>query len=322
LAPVPVLLRSAEQIIGARDQAAAWAKTMIGRLWAPVNPYSDEAVADFARQAAQVMKTAQDSAGRAAAVAQSIQLRSVGINAGTPDPSLPLNVRAPGATIADGAVTLHRRPVTVDYSNADTAHITPEDMTTETVFTRPAETFRYLRSINDPDAANQSQLRIATLVDDNLMLAQRIAQQEVLAHAVNLDKKGPKIIGYRRVIHPELSRTGTCGMCIAAATRLYHIEQLMPIHDRCKCTVAAVTAEHDPADTANTVDLQQLYEHAGGNTVAHLKRTKYQIDEHGELGPVLIPKSAYKPQTKTGKPYQSPGTPRREVKRRRQALAT
>lgn len=321
LHPVPVLLRSSEQIISMRDQVAQQAQTAIGRLWASVNPYRDDSVADFAEQAAEVMRSAQQAAGRTAAVAQAQQLQSLGINVGTPDPSLPLDVRAPGATIANGTVTLHERPVTVDYANNDTRQITAEDMSTRAIFERPAETFRYLRSIDDPDAAAKSQLRTASLIDGNLMLAQRLAQQEVLAQAVDLDKKGPKITGYRRVIHPELSRTGTCGMCIAASTRIYHVEELMPLHDRCKCTVAAITGEHDPADDANNVDLSQLYEHAGGNTVAHLKRTKYQIDEHGELGAVLVPKSTYKPQTKTGRPYQSSGTARGELKRRQRARA-
>lgn len=329
LAPVPTLLNLSTQTITARDTAAAWAKAQIGALWTTTNPYDDGQVADFAARSAQVMKTAQDSAGRTAAMAQSLQLRSIGVNVGSPDPSLPLDVRAPGATIADGMVTLHRRAVTVDYDSGAKAHVTADDMTTEAIFQRPAETFRYVAAEGNKaglrwidDAKAQSNLRISNLVDDNLMLAQRLAQQETIAQAVNLDKRGPKIIGYRRVIHPELTKTGTCGMCIAAATRIYTVEELMPLHDRCKCSVAAITAAHDPGDDANSIDLETLYGHAGGKTVSHLKRTRYMVDEHGELGPVLIPKGKYRPQTKTGRPYQSSGTPRGELKRRRAALKT
>lgn len=331
LMPLPVLLRVSGQIAAARDQAAAMAKTSIGRLWSATNPYSDDEVADFAQQAAAVLTQAQAAAGRVAAVGQAQQLQSVGIDIGTPAPTLPANVRAPAADISNGRVTLVHRPVQVDYVNDDTAHVTPEDMSTEAIFQRPAETFRWVAAEGNKsglrwidDAKTQSSLRIATLVDDNLMLAQRLAQQEVLAQAVDLDKKspkGPRITGYRRVIHPELSRTGTCGLCIAAASRLYTVEELMPLHTRCKCTIAAVTVAHDPADDANTIDLKQLYGHAGGTSAGHLKRTKYQLDEHGELGPVLVPKRKYKPQTKTGKPYQSSGTPRGELKRRQRALS-
>lgn len=49
-------------------------------------------------------------------------------------------------------------------------------------------------------------MRIDTPIDDNLMLAQRIAQQKVLAKAVDLDRPDVKILGYRRIIHSELSR--------------------------------------------------------------------------------------------------------------------
>jgi hypothetical protein len=69
----------------------------------------------------------------------------------------------------------------------------------------------------------------------------------------------------------------------------------------CKCTIAAVTEDYDPADDLNTVDLNALYKDAGGNSVAHLKRTRYQVDEHGELGPTLVPKSKYKPRTTKSK---------------------
>lgn len=328
MVPVPMLLDLSMKTIQARDTAASWAKAQIGAMWTAVNPYDDGQVADFASRSAEVMKTAQDSAGRTAAMAQSLQLRSIGVDAGTADPSLPLDVRAPSATIANGTITLDTRPITVDYDGGATAHVTAQDMTTEAIFQRPAETFRYVAAEGNKsglrwidDAKAESNLRISNLVDDNLMLAQRLAQQEVLAQAVDLDKPGPKIIGYRRVIHPELSATGTCGMCIAAADRIYTVAELMPLHAKCKCTVAAITVAHDPGDDANSIDLKTLYEHAGGKTVSHLKRTRYMVDEHGELGPVLVPKGKYKPQTKTGKPYQSSGTPRGEVKRRQRALS-
>ena len=93
-------------------------------------------------------------------------------------------------------------------------------------------------------------------------------------------------------------------MCIAAAERIYHIAELMPIHDRCKCTVAVVTEDHDPADELNKADLKQLYEDAGGTSAAHLKRTRYQVDEHGELGPDSCPSrsTSRRQETHTSRP--------------------
>lgn len=300
-----VTAAAAESVIVTRERAAQHAKQVLGPLWAKVNPYNQQSVAAFAVQAARVMTAAQSAAARAASAGQVRQLSAVGVKA-DPAPTIPADVRARSATLDGGKLVLHRQRVTVDY-RGDSAHVRADDMTTRAVFERPAALYRYVVSQGGTDAAGQSVLRLDTLIDDNLMLAQRLAQQQVLAKAaaVNLDlppgKRQPKIIGYRRVIHPELSRGGTCGMCIAASDRIYRVAQLLPIHAHCKCTIAAVTEEYDPADDLNAVDLGQLYKQAGGTSVAHLKRTRYQVDEHGELGPVLVPEKKYKPRTAASK---------------------
>ncbi|MDP7703189.1 MULTISPECIES: hypothetical protein [unclassified Mycobacterium] len=291
-----------EQIITARDSAAAWAKAAIGQLWLSVNPYDDAQVREFTVKAAGLLSSAQTAATRVAAAGQSQQLAALGIRI-TGTPSNPVDVRAPGASLRKGQLQLHRHAVTVDYAAVDGVKVSAADMTTESVLQRPAALFRYVQSQDGLDAAQQASQRLDSLIDDNLMLAQRLAQQQVLAQAVNLDGGGQrgrnrvKITGYRRVIHPELSRGGTCGMCIAASDRIYKIAELMPIHAHCKCTIAAVTEDYDPADDLNAVDLNALYKDAGGTSVAHLKRTRYQVDEHGELGPVLVPQKKYRPRT-------------------------
>lgn len=297
--PTVVVAQLSEQVASVRDKAAAWAKNLIHGLWAPVNPYNVAQVDEFAASAAKIMGTAQTTTARAAAAAQARQLAAVGIKI-TAIPSNPLDVRAPAVRIADGKVELQRHTVTVDYAHGDSRRVTPGEMTTEAVFRRPAVTFRYVESDGGDNPAERASLRIDTLIEDNLMLAQRLAEHEAIAKAVDLDQPGPKIIGIRRVIHPELSRTGTCGLCIAAADRIYSVRKLLPIHDLCKCTTAVVTEEHDPGDDVNQADLRQLYTAAGGTSTAHLKRTRYKVDEHGELGPVLAPKKPYKPRSKQG----------------------
>ena len=37
------------------------------------------------------------------------------------------------------------------------------------------------------------------------------------------------IRAYRRVIHPELSKGGTCGLCIAASDRIYFVDDLLAL---------------------------------------------------------------------------------------------
>ncbi|ORA25174.1 hypothetical protein [Mycobacterium aquaticum] len=298
---------AADTVIAARDRASAHAKQAIHQLWAAVNPYDETAVAEFAAQAARIMAAAQEAAAKAAAVGQAHQLAAVGVKVPATQ-SVPLDVRAPAAVIKNGLLVLRQHAVSVDYAE-DSAKVSTADMTTLGVFKRPAAVYRYAKSkgATDVQAAALAGQRIDALIDDNLMLAQRLAQQQVLVSAaepVDLDgspQAKTKIIGYRRVIHPELSRGGTCGMCIAASDRIYYVAELMPIHAHCKCTIAAITEDYDPADDLNAVDLNQLYKDAGGTSSAHLKRTRYKVDQHGELGSVMVPKSKYKPRTTKSK---------------------
>lgn len=308
---------AADSIIAARDRASAYAKRAIRQLWARVNPYDDASVAAFVVQAARIMGVAQTAAAKAAAVGQAHQLAAVGVVAAATQ-SVPLDVRAPSSAIKNGLLVTGQHVVKVLYAGGETAKVTKADMTTQGVFKRPASVYRYARSkgATDADAAALAVQRIDSLIDDNLMLAQRLGQQQVLSTAVvDLDRRPQakaKIIGYRRVIHPELSRSGTCGLCIAASDRIYNIGELMPIHAHCKCTIAAITEDFDPADDLNAVDLSALYKDAGGTGSALLKRARYKVDEHGELGPVLVPGKAYKPrsvQSKVRASTLAPGEP-------------
>jgi hypothetical protein len=96
-----------------------------------------------------------------------------------------------------------------------------------------------------------------------------------------------KVDGWRRIIHPELSRSGTCGLCIVAADRIYHSSELMPLHDRCKCTVAPIINSIDPGYSLNKSDLNALYQQVGGTQAAQLVKTRITVHHNGELGPVL-----------------------------------
>lgn len=313
--PVAVTRAVSVQIAATRDETANWAKSTIRGLWAVVNPYDAKQVQAFALQAAQLMESAQTAAARVAAAGQSQQLAATGISV-VGVASNPLDIRAPGAVIKGGQLVLHRAASHVDYEGSDASAkvVSKAAMSTRGIFERPAVVFRYAQSKGAKNAAALANSRIDSLIDGNLMLAQRLAQQQVLAQAVvDLDsgrtRSGIKIIGYRRIIHPEMSRGGTCGMCIAAADRIYHIADLMPIHGGnaatgaggCHCTVGVITEDYDPADDLNAVDLNQLYKDAGGTSGAHLKRTRYKVDEHGELGPVLVPQGKYKPRTTKSK---------------------
>lgn len=151
------------------------------------------------------------------------------------------------------------------------------------VYRRFAEQYRYYRSQGqaEPDVMKKVLDRAGVVAGTDIGLAGRRQDQAFF--------EANKITGYRRVIHPELAKHGTCGLCIAASTRIYHKDRLMPIHDRCNCGVMPIIGDFDVADHMNTVDLRDLYTEAGSTSAADLKRTRYTIFDHGELGPTLVP---------------------------------
>lgn len=152
----------------------------------------------------------------------------------------------------------------------------------DAVYGRVADTVRYQVHLGKSleDAITVGMDRADSLVSTDLGLARQRQWQKSM-------DANPQAIGYRRVIHPEQSKSGTCGLCIAAADRKYHKEQLLPLHSRCKCTVLPITAAADPGGTLNRTDLAEVYASADSNKAADLKRVRYAVREHGELGPVL-----------------------------------
>lgn len=147
------------------------------------------------------------------------------------------------------------------------------------VYARPAEAYRLTYSLTeDPAAARAAaQTRLTSLVADDLLVARRDGAHEQMREA--------DVEHYRRIVHPERSRTGVCGLCLAASDRVYSIKVLLPIHGGCQCTVAP---DSQAAGQTVKVDLEQIYRDAGGTTDGRaLKQVRYQVNDHGELGPVL-----------------------------------
>lgn len=149
------------------------------------------------------------------------------------------------------------------------------------VYSRVAETYRYAVSqgADGPKALVQAAQRADILADTDVALAARAQSQRfMIVHRVD---------GFRRVIHPELARGGTCGLCVAAADNVYHRDQLMPLHARCGCTTAPIINGVDPGHQMNRADLDALYQAAGGTQAPSLTKVRYVVHDSGELGPVL-----------------------------------
>lgn len=151
------------------------------------------------------------------------------------------------------------------------------------VYQRPVNQYlgELKRGVAEPDARKHALERFEELANMDMMLAEREETQRVFASS-------PKVTGRRRVIHPELSKSGqSCGLCLVASQNVYRVTELMPIHEHCNCTDMAITVDHDPGLRLNRADLDKLYEAAGGNDMESLKQVRVSITEHGELGPIL-----------------------------------
>lgn len=151
-----------------------------------------------------------------------------------------------------------------------------------TVYERLGKNYRYLRStgVDDASALKQTIDRANRMASADLNLAKRNQAQRSL-EAVKA------VTGYRRVLHPELSKSGPCGLCVVAADRIYNKQELMPLHDLCKCEPMAIINGVDPGLALNKQDLDAIYKQAGGTDAPRLKRIRVKVRHHGELGPVL-----------------------------------
>lgn len=157
---------------------------------------------------------------------------------------------------------------------------------------RPAEAYKKAVATGSThaEALVKAGIRARGLAFTDLSLQARNAQQTIL------DLAG--ITTFRRVIRPELSKTGTCGMCIVAADQIYHSGDLMPLHPPwCNCVTMPIIGDQDPGRQMNREDLDQLYADAGSNRADDLRKTRYTVNQHGEFGPVL---------TKAGDHFRGP----------------
>lgn len=180
------------------------------------------------------------------------------------------------------------------------------------VYKRPARQTEHLireRIKREPDTASwtvtddewkQFEERLTTIVTDDIAATARDEAQKVLRAA-------PKVIGYRRVIHPEFSKTGTCGLCVVAADRFYTKGELLPLHANCKCTISPITKNQDLGLRLNEDDLKRIYAAAGSTYADDLKRITVQVRENGELGPIL---------TRKGEQFRGVGQVNRDSKRK------
>lgn len=158
----------------------------------------------------------------------------------------------------------------------------------EQVYSRLAGAVRYdvSQGLSMVDAIERVVNRADAMVQTDLQLARRRQNSRTL--------RGTNARRYRRIIRPEASQSGTCGLCAVAADRTYRVSQLMPIHDRCKCTSLPDNEAQGFTFDLNEDELERIYGSTGvsrefGATYAeNLLNVRVNVVNHGELGPVLV----------------------------------
>lgn len=158
------------------------------------------------------------------------------------------------------------------------------NITQSEVYRRPVDEFIWRRRNGGTLAESREafEQRMRDIVEADIAAADR-DEARILYDA------SPRVLGYRRVIHPELSKSGTCGLCIVASSRIYHTDELMPLHGgTCNCDTLPITEGDDPGFRLNDDDLKKIYAAAGSTAAEDLQNTRITINEHGELGPVLV----------------------------------
>lgn len=194
-----------------------------------------------------------------------------------------------------------------ELDNIERARNAVKALDPATPYGRLADAYRYRVTsglMDDATARRYVEHRARAVADTDVMLADRAQSGKFMS-----TRKPNGARGYRRVLHPEANAGGPpCGLCVVAADRVYSFEELMPIHARCRCTVAAVGSADDPGFRLNEKDLKAIYQQAGqvandtGREIAdtsnkRLKQIRVEIQEvdHGEYGPWLInPKQRFR----------------------------
>jgi hypothetical protein len=106
------------------------------------------------------------------------------------------------------------------------------------VYGRVADGYRWQTTMlgDSPDKAQaKAAVRIAAVAETDVTLAVRAQYQKTMS--------AQGATGWRRILHPELSQTGPCALCVVAADRVYRTEDLLPLHSRCVPAGTRVAAE-------------------------------------------------------------------------------
>lgn len=152
-------------------------------------------------------------------------------------------------------------------------------------YARPFQTvwFQQSKGTEFPEALRLGLERAEHMISLDIQLARTHAASLILQQTDGIKR-------YQRV----LSGSENCDICSVAARHTYKTSSLMPIHTKCDCTVAPVIEGRPPL--ANRINEERAFtapdsETEGPEKVSATKlNDEVGVEDHGELGPVLVRK--------------------------------
>ena len=177
----------------------------------------------------------------------------------------------------------------------------PRGVPNDVVYRRPANSLytALADGLSVTQSVDRGATRLKSLATTDLQLVKTKQSQ------LSLQSGGYRF--YRRVLNGNKN----CALCVIASTQRYHIEDLLPIHPGCQCTVDTVKADFDPGQViddelleqvhaliseelgvesdrgARDVGLQKLIETPAGETKLADYTELIFTRQHGEYGPTL-----------------------------------
>jgi len=171
--------------------------------------------------------------------------------------------------------------------------ITASDIATKTLRNGVDTSMVYRRPFVDMRTALSKGKNVSEAIEAGARRANSLASTEVqLARrgaGLKARSANDNIVGYVRT----LTGLENCGLCYVASTQRYTRGNLLPIHPGCDCGEMPIYGNQDPGQVINDIRLEAAHENVqqrfgisdrGGREIDY---RKIQIQEHGEMGPVL-----------------------------------
>lgn len=214
-----------------RDQQSQLAQASVRRAFERVTDFRDPS--QTRRAVTEAVRVVQAAQRRTASVADGYMARSTSAITGRRSDTVgAVDVRSLRRKLPQDIIEQLADGRSISAAQAARAQRRVEAVPAEEVYGRIPDSIRFAtvaKGKSEEQARIEGLRRAMTVADTDVMLAERAQVNRFLT-----ERKPQGVVGYRRILHPELGSGGPpCGLCVVAADRLYRVEELMPIHARC-----------------------------------------------------------------------------------------